>query len=183
VKRLNRVLFSNSKNRDASSYWLQTGTGLLTASGAPSIARLSQGSQKGATDVVTLLRKDEMKPFLPTKCEELGLDWHHFPLSGRKMEASADRISLSSIPSIVEFLKNGKHVVVHCAAGMHRTGVCLYLILRWMGNSQNESLEKIQHIRPVIRAELEKSTRKQGLLKEKAEFCFQKILAPLSLKK
>ncbi len=127
----------------------------------------------GVTDVVTLQRGDEMRPFLPEACEELELCWRHVPLSGRRLERREDRESLTRIPAIVGLLEAGRHVVVHCAAGMHRTGICMYLVLRHVGYDEEEAMALIEQSRPVTATELRKKTRKNGILREKAEAIFQ----------
>jgi hypothetical protein len=72
-------------NPRSQSAWIRVGAGSLRAAGAPSPRRLARWVRQGVTDLVTLQRAEEMRPFLPEACAELGLDWHHFPLSGRQL--------------------------------------------------------------------------------------------------
>ena len=46
-------------------------------------------------------------------------------------------------------LGHGKHVHVHCAAGVHRTGVVGYALLRLNGYTPDSALQAIEEIRPV----------------------------------
>ena len=46
------------------------------------------------------------------------------------------------------------HVVLHCAAGMHRTGTAAFCGLRRCGFSATDALEAIELIRPITHAEL-----------------------------
>merc|ERR1740123_2159959 len=42
---------------------------------------------------------------------------------------------------------DGQNFVVHCAAGLHRTGIFLYLLLRELGDLPEIALEKIRQMR------------------------------------
>lgn len=37
-------------------------------------------------------------------------------------------------------------VLIHCAAGIHRTGLCIYTLLRWTGLNPKESMEVLRGI-------------------------------------
>lgn len=133
--------------------------------------RLREWKAFGATDVVTLQRSDEMRPSLQTECEELGLNWWHRPLSGRRLEVEEDQRSLSNLDLILKALggESQRSIVLHCSAGMHRTGVFFYFLLRESGATQTEALLKIREARPLTAQELEKATRKSGKLLDLAE--------------
>src|SRR5690349_6046030 len=121
-----------ANNPKAQSAWASVLRGRITAAGAPSRARVGQWAADGATDIVTLQRSDEHAPWLPEACREAGLRWHHFPLSGRRLEHREDRATLERVPELVELLRSEqpRSLILHCSAGLHRTGVCLYLLLR-----------------------------------------------------
>lgn len=69
------------------SRWVPLRAGWITAAGGPSQARLLAWRGRGATDVLTLQRADEMQAWIPGLCQEQGLGWIHLPLSGRRMDA------------------------------------------------------------------------------------------------
>lgn len=150
----------------AESQWVPLLNGRITAAGAPSRARLALWKSWGATDVLTLQRVEEMRAGLPDECEELGLRWHHYPLSGRRLERSEDKKTLAELPFILPLLQGEepRSLVAHCAAGLHRTGVALYLLMRQAGLSQEESLARIEQARPLTASELIRRTRKSGCL-------------------
>ena len=37
--------------------------------------------------------------------------------------------------------------MIHCAAGVHRTGTTTYTLLRWSGMQPNEAMDALLHIR------------------------------------
>ncbi len=165
------------KNPRADSFWLPLLSGRITATGAPSQKRLHSWKSAGVTDVVTLLRRDEMNGWLPDECLAVGINWHHFPLSGRNLGTRHDMETLARLPKLVSLLEDSSHelsVVVHCAAGLHRTGVFLYLLLRTAGFNEDETVLMIAQARPLAADELCKKTRKEILL-ERAAMIYQKL--------
>lgn len=165
---------SNSKNPKAVSHWVSYLTSRITASGAPSRKRLQLWKDQGVTDIITLLRSDEMQAWLPSVCDDLGIIWHHYPLSGKLLEDPDDISTLSRIPKLVSNLSehNNRSIVVHCAAGMHRTGIFLYILLRCTEFDPEHSVELIAQARKLTAEELSKTT-KQGVLLTKAEMIYQ----------
>lgn len=162
---------------DARLHWVDLAGGRVTAAGAPGPGRLHQWAAQGATDVLTLQRADEHHPMLPAWCAAEGLGWGHLPLSGRSLQRASDRDALQRVATIGPTMA-GRSLVVHCAAGLHRTGVCLYLLLRHDGASPEAAMARIAEARPLTAEELWKRTRKHGVLAERAEAIFQATAGP-----
>lgn len=129
------------------------------AAGAPSSKTAKQWAREGATCVVSLLRATEPR-FQATReaCEAERLQWRHAPLSGKGAVTHPVAQDLLSWGHLREFLPcllaDGEHVVVHCAAGMHRTGGAAFAALRWSGMSASEALGFMEEMRAVTHAEL-----------------------------
>jgi protein-tyrosine phosphatase len=172
-----RVMANNPK---AASAWVSVGNGRVTASGAPGRARLSQWLAQGATDIVTLQRADEHAAWLPAACAEVGLGHHHLPLSGRRLDQPEDLAALARIPELLAILRSDppRSLVVHCSAGLHRTGVCLYILLRHAGLSEDAAITTLAAARPLTAEEL-CHVGKRGSLLALAEALFgQQIEVP-----
>ncbi|MFT5679757.1 MAG: hypothetical protein ACI8RZ_000662 [Myxococcota bacterium] len=154
--------------------WVSLAKGQITASGAPGKKKIAQWAADGVTDVVTLQRGDEHAPWLPAACESAGLRWHHLPLSGRRLERRQDRITLAAIPDLLEVLREDppRKMIVHCSAGLHRTGVCLYILLRAAGQSTEDAVTTIAAARPLTAEELCR-VGKNGVLRDIAEAIYQ----------
>ena len=149
----------------------------LAMSHCPSDALMERWhSERGVSDIVTLLRMDEPKcTKIGDKCKSLGLEWHHFPISGAKRfcasipengvfaaPPSRDLQSLMDLKQIINALKSEEEprsVVVHCAAGQHRTGLTAYLILRGIGFDKEGALKEIERVRTVTFKEMVKERR------------------------
>eukprot|EP01084_Bolivina_argentea_P094447 169786_1 len=132
--------------------------------------------EQNVTDIVTLLRSDESKcRSVRDKCKSLNIHWHHLPISGAKklcasvpkkgfdvVKENSDIISLKGIKTIANILKTvskPRIIVLHCAAGQHRTGLMMYLILRNIGYDKQKTSEAINKVRPVTYKELIKVRR------------------------
>ncbi len=120
------------------------------------------------TDVVTLQRADEMAAWLGPTCAALGMQWHHRPLTGRRLSGARDMQSLVELAALLE-LPADRRIVLHCAAGMHRTGLSLDLLLRRAGATSEEALTGVERARPVTAHELTRTTRRSGRLLDRAE--------------
>ncbi|WP_372365891.1 tyrosine-protein phosphatase [Candidatus Uabimicrobium sp. HlEnr_7] len=166
-------IFIEKKNVKSQSHWLPLLEGSISACGAPGKNAVREWSNKGVTDVITLQREDEMNSWLPGICNSNGLTWHHFPLSGRNLCDKNDIIQLKRINEIVCLLKDFKtrHIVIHCSAGMHRTGVFLYFLLRRIGS--DDIIHSIAQIRQLTADELNRS---DGKLFLEAEDLYNKII-------
>ena len=71
-------------------------------------------------------------------------------------------------------------MVIHCRAGLHRTGVIIYLILRWAFDySPNEATFAMEDMRPRMHREFFRRlpNRPEGL-QPKAEYIFQELQVP-----
>ena len=150
------------------SHWVPLRAGWLTATSGPSPQRLASWRGRGATDVLTLQRADERPAWLPDTCRLHGLGWIHLPLSGRRLDQSDDRESLARLPALLDLWYEPRRVVIHCAAGLHRTGVITYSLLRLAGLSRDEAVARLRQARARTADEL-CHTARSGVLIERVE--------------
>jgi hypothetical protein len=143
---------------------VRVGRGALSARGRPSPQTLfALKHHRGLTGVVTLLRHDECfyaEVPIGEACERLGLRWCHAPLAGPKEmgmigEAKVnvthgDLDSFRKVHQVKGWLESGEeNIVVHCAAGLHRTGIFLFVLLRECGETPDQALENIRQMRQM----------------------------------
>ena len=89
--------------------------------------------------------------------------------------SDADKESLRKVDPILRRLHSGDRVVVHCHAGLHRTGFFIYVLLRRNGLTLHESLEALRTTRRRTFTEM---TYKKGCrvtLVDKAEVVFNEL--------
>lgn len=171
------------KAEDSALTWVTLSEGWLSASGAPSWKVTKQWAREGVTCVVSLLRDTEPH-FKGARdgCLDAGFRWEHVPLSGKGALTHPDETDLLSWARLndllPQLLRAGEHVVVHCAAGMHRTGGTLFLALRRCGLKAEAAVDAVKLIRPVTHAELLKTEKRASdkHLWELAEERYQALL-------
>mmetsp|Transcript_155376 Transcript_155376/g.270393 ORF Transcript_155376/g.270393 Transcript_155376/m.270393 type:complete len:385 (+) Transcript_155376:90-1244(+) len=151
--------------------WVQVGPGRLAARGYPSPEILLALKEKqGLTCVVSLIcdgerdeeAKDENHGCLAEirdACQRLGVKWTHAPLLKRESVEPGEmqpqnHTSLCLAAEVEKQLQSGESVMVHCSAGLHRTGVYLYLLLRLSGASPEEAMTQIPRIRKATHDEM-----------------------------
>ncbi len=173
------TLFEPSSNPQNVARWVAlTPTTHVTASGAPGKARFARWLERGVTDVVTLQRADEMPAWLPQACEDAGIAWRAFPLSGKRLAAEGDAASIAALIGWAdEVCEDGapeRRVVLHCSAGLHRTGLGLYLLARRAGHDPDESTGLVGRVRGLTGAELVRTPRSGDALAVTAEAALAK---------
>ena len=157
---------------EAQSHWIRVGKGRLTASECPGKPKLAE---MRPTHVVTLLREDEQQlPTVREMCTEEGIGWLHLSISGAglgrtQLMEENNVASLMRLPEVLPLLEVGGSVLVHCGAGMHRTGVSCYIVLRLAGWSSDEAVEGVRQMRAVTHEELMKERRNAFVLFNLAE--------------
>lgn len=111
--------------------------------------------RSGCDRIVTLLSESEGAQAVGDLVRGAGLDWTWIPLpSGRPPEGKRDRMVREGIRQISLALDAGESVLIHCSAGMHRTGMIAYALLRGRGVACEAALELIEAIRPHTRSGL-----------------------------
>ena len=89
--------------------------------------------------------------------EENGFEYKHIPvvdMAPPSVEAVLEFLSFSK-----ECLKNGKAVLVHCSAGLGRTGTMLSCYLVGNGTEPFEAIQRIRQLRPGSVETLEQEMR------------------------
>lgn len=91
------------------------------------------------TALVTLQSEKENLGDLQAICEKLNIKWFHIPLEGanlpllqKKSTKSNVKKGLKEILCLINESKN-ETFLIHCAAGIHRTGIFTYSIFRLLG--------------------------------------------------
>ena len=175
-------VFESHKNPLNQSHWVQVGPLHATASGMPGQRRLATWPEAGVTDVVTLQPVGQMPVWMPSVCAAWGMQWHHVPLSGKRLSHPDDHATLLRWwrwCRVHTSLEVPRHVVVHCSAGLHRTGMALYVLCRAQGMDQEQSVEAVGRMRGLTGHELTlESRRGEGSIVERIEGLIQGWLGP-----
>ena len=90
--------------------------------------------QAGVTIVLTLLQEHEGAEYIGKKAAAIRIEWLWFPFSASKPLDGEEKVKVYSLFSnLKELLKAGERIYIHCSAGIHRTGMITYGLLRYLG--------------------------------------------------
>ncbi|EWS73406.1 tyrosine phosphatase family protein (macronuclear) [Tetrahymena thermophila SB210] len=112
--------------------------------------------RKNLSVVITLQSQSEDIEFIQNICKSLKIGWiniqlHHKGNQDIFEKKDVDQIIQNGIASLRNILDQNKNevILIHCSAGIHRSGVFSYAILRSLSYDRNESLQKIKSIRKM----------------------------------
>ena len=132
--------------------WVQVGQGYLALRGKPGRSFFENLSSTGCSRMVTLLSSREGGEAIGEIAKLHGLAWIWLPLeNGQYPKDPAYTMLKESISVLSIYLDQGESIVIHCAAGIHRTGMLAYALIRYQGYSVEESLRKIGEMRQHTR--------------------------------
>lgn len=107
----------------------------------------------GAAALVTLMEPQELHRFgfaaLGARAEAMGLEWHHLAI--RDMGAPDDLFEqrwTHTGPRLRRLLRDGKHIVLHCMAGLGRSGMIAARLLVELGGSPDNAIRSVRAARP-----------------------------------
>jgi protein-tyrosine phosphatase len=107
---------------------------------------------------VTLLSAREEGEAVGAAVRSAGMDWTWIPLAnGRPPQGRQNAPIAEALPRISAELDRGRSVLIHCSAGMHRTGMIAYALLRFRGVEVDRALDLIEGTRPHTRHALKQA--------------------------
>jgi len=126
------------------------GAGALALSHRPKRRDVPRFPGLGVTHVVTLLSEREGARQVGELVEQAGMSWIWFPLdNGRPPDPARTAALLPVIAELAALIVGGARVVVHCSAGIHRTGMVGYAVLRRLGLEPPAARAKLLELRTV----------------------------------
>lgn len=133
---------------------LPLGNGRLCIGHRPGKALLPALREAGVTHVVTLLGPDEGAEALIDRVEEAGFASRWLPLAGARPVDEPDRIVeiAGFYDDLASLLERGNTLYLHCSAGIHRTGMIGYGLLRHVGIPTEAAKDLLGRLRPVTLA-------------------------------
>ncbi len=146
-----RLSRARKRVADGVPRWMPVGQGHLSLGPRPKLRRVERLAHHGATHVLTLLSERERVTSLEEATREAGMEWLWFPLRGGTPPQDARAVEVL-FRSLDRALEGGAKIYVHCAAGIHRTGMITYAYLRWSGLSAIEATAGLGELRAVTAA-------------------------------
>lgn len=113
----------------------------------------------GVNCVLTLQHAKEKPEEIKKICEENKLKWLHIELAGATIpyfqKSENQKLLISSLKNLTQILRNfSVNLFIHCAAGLHRTGIVVYSLLRIFGETPESALQALEYIRSETRKEV-----------------------------
>ena len=110
-------------------------------------------SEWGATALVTVMELSEKRKFgvtdLGVAATKSNLKWLHIPIAdGAVPDNRFDDAWWRVAPTVLQYLRNGCKIVVHCRGGLGRTGLVVCLLLVEMDESPEQALKLVRAARP-----------------------------------
>jgi protein-tyrosine phosphatase len=104
--------------------------------------------EMGCTHVVTLLKESEGALRYGEMTQKAGIEWFWLPVpDGKYPEGEVHASLLNAIPKLSHLLDEGSTILIHCSAGIHRTGTVAYGLLRWRGLPREIAMRIIRQAR------------------------------------
>jgi protein-tyrosine phosphatase len=126
------------------------GTGALALSHRPKLKDFPALRAAGVTHLVTLLAENEGASQLGNAATRAGLAWIWVPFHGAAVPDAARTRELKQVlREIRELVMAGNKLVIHCSAGIHRTGMFGYALLRQLGLSAEAARAKLAELRQL----------------------------------
>jgi predicted protein tyrosine phosphatase len=132
--------------------WVQVGNGRMALWHRPRLNAMAALKAAGCERVVTLLSEKEWARAIGEAVEATGMEWTWLPLEGsRPPEGRRSVAVIDALLLLSEELDEGNSILVHCSAGMHRTGMIAFALLRLRSYTEEAALETILRLRAHTR--------------------------------
>lgn len=104
----------------------------------------------GASTILTLLQENEDAAKIGAGAKSAGMNWIWFPFSASRPHQEERLNEVSALyADLQQRLGNGEYIYIHCSAGIHRTGMITYGLLRYLGQNALTAQQTLRMLREV----------------------------------
>lgn len=142
--------------------WVKVHGGDIAIGHRPGAKLISDLRLYRTTHVFTLLSEKEGGKKTESMAQKSGIEWLWFPMESAKPPKEERLQHLAELfAKIKSILSDNGKVYIHCSAGIHRTGMISYALLRYLAYSEKESLDLLSQLR---------DTTSEGVGEERVEW-------------
>lgn len=124
------------------------GAGAVAVTHRPKVKLLQAMRSVGVTHLVTLLSKREGALVMGSAAKAAGLEWIWVELAnGQQPPPLRHHEIVAALMTLITVIRNGAKVVIHCSAGIHRTGMFTYALLRACDLDPDEARSTLTRLR------------------------------------
>ncbi|MFT3893002.1 MAG: dual specificity protein phosphatase family protein [Anaerolineales bacterium] len=128
--------------------FVKVGNGRLALYHRPRNEDFHSLREMGCTHIITLLKESEGAEQYGTMTRNAGLEWVWISVpNGKYPEKDVHERLIHAMPQLSQLLDDGKSILIHCSAGIHRTGTVAYGLLRWRGIESKQAMKIIARTR------------------------------------
>jgi len=141
------------KDESITAHVVPIRNGLLSIGHRPKVSDILDLRDEGFTHVVTVLGEAEKALEIGREVKKLGLLWIWLPLGSAKTPVENEE-DMQHIETVIQQLVTLFHnsetkVYLHCSAGMHRTGMITFVLLRRLGYDPTEAMVLLTRLREL----------------------------------
>jgi len=135
-------------NELSAIHFVKVGRGRMALHHRPRGTDFTLLREMGCTHVVTLLKESEGALRYGEMTRKAGIEWFWLPVpDGKYPEGQVHASLLIAMPELSQLLDEGNTILIHCSAGIHRTGTVAYGLLRWRGLPREKAMRIIRQAR------------------------------------
>ena len=130
--------------------WVNVGNGRLAIGHRPKLKALPALKAEGCTHLLTLLGEREGAMAIGQAAQSAHIEWLWLPLTSGDPPPEVREPEVRTLLERVKLLLDcSGSILVHCSAGIHRTGMVSYALLRYVGLSQEQAKHTLRELRAV----------------------------------
>ncbi len=138
----------NTLNSLETINWVDINQGSLAIGHRPSAKLMTDLRYHQTTHVLTLLSEKEGGSKINSLCVKNEIEWLWFPMESAKPPAEERHKELADLLLRIEAILSGEgKIYVHCSAGIHRTGMISYALLKFMNYDSHDALSILSKLR------------------------------------
>eukprot|EP01060_Flectonema_neradi_P004429 TRINITY_DN12857_c0_g1_i1.p1 TRINITY_DN12857_c0_g1~~TRINITY_DN12857_c0_g1_i1.p1 ORF type:complete len:247 (+),score=36.63 TRINITY_DN12857_c0_g1_i1:76-741(+) len=122
--------------------------GGLTLMHFPGAKHIKALSESGCDIVVTLQKDAEGAQNVGKLCEKVGIKWIQIDFWKLFHKKQHDEL-YDEVQKVATHLRKGANIMIHCAAGIHRTGMFSYSVLRSLGYTSKAAVASLESLRTI----------------------------------